>query len=54
MFMTVDEFELFVNDAPLVNDLFGQRDASACFNVASRRYTGDQWRTSIYADYIPV
>ena len=34
MFMTVDEFENFIFTVPLVNDIFTQREASVCFNLA--------------------
>ncbi len=33
-FITVDEFETFILDIQLVNDLMGTRDISVCFNLA--------------------
>ena len=33
-FMTVDEFERFINDSGLCNDLLYQRDICVCFNLA--------------------
>lgn len=33
-FMTVDEFEKFINDSGLCNDLLYTRDCCVCFNLA--------------------
>ena len=33
-FMTEDEFEAFVQDAGLINDMFFSRDVPVCFNLS--------------------
>lgn len=34
VYMTCDEFESFINETGLCNDLFSQKETMSCFNLA--------------------